>query len=109
MQINDREFPVVVQAYQASGTDDLFVAEQVVSNQHEANNFTSRYAGYLIKARTLTDAELQHDRRVMETREPVRRRSSAAAVWGVILLLLVAIVVVGFTTGWIQKTFHVTL
>jgi uncharacterized membrane protein YcjF (UPF0283 family) len=109
MQINDREFPVVVQAYQPSATDDLFVAEQVVNNQHEANNFTSRYAGYLIKARTLSDAEIQHDRRAVETREPARRRSSAAAIWGVILLLLVAIVVVGFTTGWIQKTFNVNL
>lgn len=108
MNINDREFPVVVQAYQPNGPQELFVAEQVVNNQYEADNFTSRYAGFLIKARTLSDAEIQKDRRNIVENRPVRR-SSSAAVWGIILLLLVAVVVVGFSTGWIQENLNIHL
>jgi hypothetical protein len=85
-----------VQAFQPSGTQDLFVAEQVVHNQVEADNFTSRYAGFLIKARTLSDSEMTIDRSV---RKPSRRGSPVVAI---ILLLLVVLVIVGFTTGWIQ-------
>ena len=111
MVINEHEFPVVVQAYQPSGTGELFVAEQMVHNQAEADQFTSRYAGYVIKARVVSDNEIHRDGRAVDARaykQPVRRRSGASA-WAIVLLLLIALVVVGFTTGWIQRTFDITM
>jgi hypothetical protein len=110
MVINEREFPVVVQAYQPSGTGELFVAEQMVHTQAEADQFTSRYAGYVIKARVITDNEIHRDGRTADGRtyqQPVRRRGVSG--WAILLLLLIALVVVGFTTGWIQRTFDLTM
>ena len=109
MIVNDREFPVVVQAYQSSGNQELFVAEQVVSTQTEVDSFSSRYAGHVIKARMMNNAELelQKDGRAVRHNQP--RRRSGAAAWALILLVLVALVVVGWTTGWIQKTFNLNI
>jgi hypothetical protein len=107
MIVNDREFPVVVQAYQSSGAQELFVAEQVVSNQTEVDSFVSRYAGHVIKARMVNDAELQKDGRAVRHRN--RSRNSGATAWALILLVIVALIVVGFTTGWIQRTFNLNL
>lgn len=109
MVINEREFPVVVQAYQPSGTGELFVAEQMVHNQSEADLFTSRYAGYVIKARIVTDNEIHREKAVDSRayRQPVRSRGVSG--WAIVLLLLIALVVVGFTTGWIQRTFDITM
>ena len=108
MIVNDREFPVVVQAYQSTGNQELFVAEQVVHTQTEVDSFASRYAGFVIKARIVNENELQTDGRTIRARNRVRRRSGAAA-WALILLVIVALIVVGFTTGWIQKTFNLNL
>ena len=107
MIVNDREFPVVVQAYQSSGAQELFVAEQVVSSQTEVDSFASRYAGHVIKARMVNDAELQKDGRAVRHRNRAPR--SGAAAWALILLVIVALIVVGFTTGWIQRTFNLNL
>lgn len=104
MIINDNEFPVIVQAFQTSGRNDLFVAEQVVNSQHETDKFTARYAGYLIKARTVNDNELQVDQETIEKRNTAPRRSGMA-FWGILLLLLVAMIIAGFTSGWFQQTF----
>ena len=108
MIVNDREFPVVVQAYQSSGNQELFVAEQVVNTQTEVDSFSSRYAGHVIKARMMSNAELTKDGQAARHRNQPRRRSGAAA-WALILLVLVALVVVGWTTGWIQKTFNLNI
>jgi len=108
MIVNDREFPVVVQAYQSSGNQELFVAEQVVSTQTEVDSFASRYAGFVIKARIVNEVEMQTDGRTVRQRNQTRRRSGAAA-WALILLVLVALVVVGWTSGWIQKTFNLNI
>ena len=110
MVINEREFPVVVQAYQPSGNGELFVAEQLVHTQAEADTFTSRYAGYVIKARVVTDNEINRERAVDDRtyRQPVRRKSGVSG-WAILLLLLIALAVVGFTTGWIQRTFDVSM
>ena len=107
MIINENEFPVVVQAYKTEGVNDLFVAEQVVNNQTEADNFTARYAGFLIKAHTVHEEELEVGH--SNTAKQKTRRRSGAAIWTtIVILLLVAIIVAGFTTGWIQRTFGVT-
>jgi len=101
MFINENEFPVVVQAYQPSGTQERFVAEQVVNSQTEIDSFTSRYAGFLIKARRPTGSEVV-DTPVAAERRPAR---SSGAAW-IIILLLIGLIVAGFATGWIQRTFH---
>ena len=108
MIVNDREFPVVVQAYQSSGNQELFVAEQVVNTQTEVDTFASRYAGFVIKARMVNDSELQADGSAVQHKNRPRRRSGAAA-WALVLLVLVALVVVGWTTGWIQRTFNLNI
>jgi hypothetical protein len=107
MVINEKEFPVVVQAYQPTATGELFVAEQMVNTQAEADTFSSRYAGYIIKARVVKDDELITDRRTAARRSAVHSRGIPA--WAIVLLLIVVLIVVGFTTGWIQRTFDITM
>lgn len=106
MVINEREFPVVVEAYQPSSNGELFVAEQMVGNQAEADAFSSRYAGYVIKARVVKENELAADR-THARRTTIHRRGIPA--WAIFLLIVVALVVVGFTTGWIQRNFDINL
>jgi len=109
MVINDREFPVVVQAYQPSANGELFVAEQMVRNQVEVDAFSSRYAGYVIKARIVKENEMvpEYNNGTGSRRTAVHRRGIPA--WAILLLLVVVLVVVGFTTGWIQRTFELNL
>ena len=108
MVINEREFPVVVQAYQPSATGELFVAEQMVNNQAEADAFSSHYAGYVIKARVVKENELNVDRRTAATRSRAAVRRGIPA-WAIVLLIIIVLVVVGFTTGWIQRTFDIAV
>jgi hypothetical protein len=106
MEIRKNEFPVVVQAYDnTSTTDERFVAEQVVNSQSEIDLFTSRYAGKLIKARTLSDTELQRSAHV--THHPARRGSSAGIY--IFLFIIIALVVIGFATGWIQRNLNIQI
>ena len=107
MVINEREYPVVVQAFQPSANGELFVAEQMVNNQAEVDSFSSRYAGYVIKARIAKENELITDHNNGTRRTAVPRRGIPA--WAILLLIVVVLVVVGFTTGWIQRTFELNL
>jgi hypothetical protein len=109
MVINDREFPVVVQAYQPSANGELFVAEQMVRNQVEVDAFSSRYAGYVIKARVVKENEMvpEYTNNNGTRRTAIHRRGIPA--WAIFLLIVVVLVVVGFTTGWIQRTFELNL
>jgi hypothetical protein len=109
MVINEKEFPVVVQAFQPSANGELFVAEQMVNNQTEVDSFSTRYAGYVIKARVAKENELVTDYRNGNgtRRTPVHRRGMP--VWAIFLLIVVVLIVVGFTTGWIQRTFELNL
>jgi len=105
MTIQPQEFPVVIQAYQPSGSEDLFVAEQVVYNQSEADMFTSRHTGLLIKARKPNSSELQ----TVPNYAPVRTRSKGIGAGFIIILLLIALIVTGFATGWIQRNLDITI
>ena len=106
MRLRDDEFPVVVQAYDPSGPKDAFVAEQVAYTQAEIDNFTSRYAGLLIKAREVSDVEEHTDARVGQRR--TRSRSGSAVGWILFLLVvIIGLVVWGFTSGWIQQHFGI--
>ena len=107
MVLNEREFPVVVQAFQPSANGELFVAEQMVNNQAEVDSFSTRYAGYVLKAKVVKENELTTDHNNGARRTAVRRRGMPA--WAIFLLIVVVLIVVGFTTGWIQRTFELNL
>jgi type VI protein secretion system component VasF len=107
MVVNEREFPVVVEAYQPADNGDLFVAEQMVRNQSEVDLFSRRYAGYIIKARGIKENEFIKENNGHTRRTTVPRRGIPA--WAILLLIVVVLVVVGFTTGWIQRTFELNL
>jgi hypothetical protein len=107
MKVKDNQFPIAVQAYNTKGGQELFVAEQVVYTQTEVDAFIARYAGMLIKTRLLANSEL--DKAVDHQRKYVKRRSSASTVIWVVLLIIVGLVVIGFATGWIQRTFGITV
>ena len=106
MRVNNDEFPVVVEAYQTSGTNQNFVAEQVVNTQAEIDNFSALHTGLLIKARKLQNGELglKHPAAMRQT-----KRGGSSAVLLFLLLVIVALVVAGFATGWIQRNTGITL
>ncbi|SRR6266480_6738139 len=110
MRIRDDEFPVVVQAYDPSGSKDAFVAEQVVFTQTEIDSFTSRYAGLLIKAREFNEAETVNDPRTVDSSLAKKRKTRSGSTLGWVLFIIVVIIgllVWGFATGWIQKNFGI--
>ena len=108
MRLRDEEFPVVVQAYDPSGSKDSFVAEQVVYSQMEIDNFTSRYAGLLIKAREVSDTETTSDPRIGHRRTVTKHRSGSAVGWVLFLLVvIIGLLVWGFASGWIQQNFGI--
>lgn len=102
MEVRKDEFPVVVQAYDTSNQSEVFIAEQVVNSQADIENFTSRYSGKLIKARSLTDVEYKN-----QPAAEKKRRSSAGTTWVWVLLVIVILVAIGYATGWIQRTFNI--
>jgi len=106
MEVRRDEFPVVVQAYETDNRHELFVAEQVVNNQLEIDQFTTRYTGKLIKARKMTDVEYKQQPEETVTR---RKSTSAGTVFLIILVLLVVLAAIGFATGWIQENFGIEI
>ncbi len=106
MQISDSEFPVVVQAYDTADLQEIFIAEQIVSDQAALDSFSTRYAGRLIKVRPLTSAETEHQHVVAP--KP-RKSSGAATTFLVILFILIILIAIGFATGWIQENFNIHL
>lgn len=107
MEVRNADFPVVVQAYEPSNKQDVFIAEQVVNTQAEVDGFTLRYAGKLIKARSLNESEVERQKHVASRRDSSRSRG-AGYTWIFILLLIVVLIGVGFYTGWIQRTFNIS-
>ena len=106
MEVRNTDFPVVVQAYEPSNKDDVFIAEQVVNTQAEIDGFTLRFAGKLIKARSLSDTEIERQRHVASRRNP--SSASRSYLWIFVLVLIVVLIGVGFYTGWIQRTFNIS-
>jgi hypothetical protein len=107
MEVNKDQFPVVVQAYDMTSQREAFIAEQVVNSQAEINAFTTRYTGKLIKARQLTSAELSAQKGTPY--KAPSRKSNTGLVVAIILIILAALIVIGFYTGWIQRTFGINL
>ena len=106
MEVRNSDFPVVVQAYEPSNKQDVFIAEQVVNSQAEIDGFTLRFAGKLIKARSLSETEIERQKHVTARRNPSTGASSY--LWIFILLLIVVLIGIGFYTGWIQRTFNIS-
>ena len=106
MEVRRDEFPVVVQAYETDNRHELFVAEQVVNNQLEIDQFTARYTGKLIKARKMTDVEYKQQ---PEETTAKRKGTSPLTVFLIILVLLVVLAAIGFATGWIQSNFGIEI
>jgi hypothetical protein len=106
MEVRNTDFPVVVQAYEPSNKQDVFIAEQVVNSQAEIDGFTLRFAGKLIKARSLSDTEIERQRHITKRRDAPKAGSSY--LWVFVLLLIVVLIGVGFYTGWIQRTFNIS-
>jgi len=103
MVINEKEYPQVLQAYETSAGYDQFVAEQVVHNQMEAENFATRCSGLLIKATSLL---MNDGTRRRPKEKAIGKPSSSSAIWIILVLLMISLIVAGFTTGWVQRTFH---
>lgn len=106
MEVRSSDFPVVVQAYEPSNKQDVFIAEQVVNSQAEIDGFTLRFAGKLIKARSLSETEIERQKHVASRRDT--STGSSSYLWIFILLLIVVLIGVGFYTGWIQRTFNIS-
>lgn len=107
MEVRNTDFPVVVQAYEPSNKQDVFIAEQVVNSQAEIDGFTLRFAGKLIKARSLSDTEIKKQRHI-EQRHDSASKGNRSYLWVFLLLLIVVLIGVGFYTGWIQRTFDIS-
>lgn len=107
MEVRNSDFPVVVQAYEPSNKQDVFIAEQVVNSQAEIDGFTLRFAGKLIKARSLSDTEIERQKHVV-SRKDANTAGKSSYLWIFILLLIVVLIGVGLYTGWIQKTFNIS-
>ena len=96
MEIRKTEFPVTLQAFEVRDTREEFLAEQVVHTQAEADRFTSRFNGKLIKAHALRPDEVKRADRY----HPTERRSGFPA-WAVFLIVLIALLVAAYFLGWL--------
>ena len=96
MEIRKTEFPVTLQAFEVRDSKEEFIAEQVVNTQTEADRFTSRFNGKLIKAHALRPDEVRR----ADHFHPARRNAFPA--WAIFLLLLVAFLVAAYFMGWLQ-------
>ena len=96
MEIRKNDFPVTLQAFDVRDSREEFIAEQIVNTQPEADRFTSRFTGKLIKAHALRPDEV---RRVDHAAKPYR---STLPAWAIVLFLLIVLSVVAWFSGWLQ-------
>ena len=106
MYVHKGEFPIMIQAFEISGDKEFFIAEQMVNSQAEIETFSNRYAGKLIKAKSLSTTTTKTSTTSTRTGN---RKSSAATIFIVILIILIILIAIGFYTGWIQRTTGITL
>lgn len=103
MILHRDQFPITVQAYEITDHKEYFIAEQVVHNQAEVDSFVTRYAGKVIKARALSNAESTVAARTIH-----RKGSSTGMIILVMLIILAVLIAIGLYTGWIQRTFNIS-
>lgn len=107
MDLRNEELPATLQAFDLQDNREVFLAEQVVNTQAEITNFTNRYSGKLIKAKTVAPTV---NRTGMDNTNTVKRpKSSINAVMVLVVLALLALAIYGFSTGWIQDKFNLNI
>lgn len=99
MILHKDEFPITIQAYDISGDREFFIAEQLVNNQTEIDNFSGKYAGKLIKAKAVAANTASN----ISSRK-ISKQSSGLTIFLIILVILIILIAIGFYTGWIQRT-----
>ncbi len=107
MYLHKGQFPIIIQAYEITGDKEFFIAEQMVNSQAEIETFSNKYAGKLIKAKSLSTTKTSTTS-TSSTRK-YSGKSSAATIFIVILVILIILIAIGFYTGWIQRTTGITL
>lgn len=105
MDLRKEELPATIQAYELVNDKEIFLAEQLVNSQSEIEAFTNRYAGKLIKAKTVPPVENQK----YENTVYHKKNSSTGLVMVIIILILAALIIYGFSTGWIQEKLHLKI
>ncbi|MDB5276703.1 MAG: hypothetical protein JWR61_1658 [Ferruginibacter sp.] len=103
MDLRSEDLPATLQAFDLMDNKEIFLAEQVVSNQAEIDIFTNRYAGKLIKAKTTLPVNSNSSYAKPAHRS---RYSSTGVVMAIIVVLVIVLVIYGFSTGWIQEKLH---
>jgi hypothetical protein len=97
MELRRDEFPVALQAYEVRSGHEDFVAEQVVSNQVEADSFMSLYAGRLIKTREVRPVETRSGYVIKS-----KKHRAGVSPWVFVLLLIIVALVIAYATGYLQ-------
>ena len=105
MDLRKEDLPATIQAYELLDDKKIFIAEQVVNSQSEIETFTTRYAGKLIKAKTVPSVETTRYGNTVYKKQ----RSSTGLIIFIIILVIVALVIYGFSTGWIQDKLHLKI
>lgn len=96
MDIRKTDFPVALQAFDVRDSNEEFIAEQIVNSQSEADQFTSRFSGKLIKAHALRPEE------VRKIDHPHHARRSTLPAWAIIVFLLIILLVIAWFAGWLE-------
>ncbi len=107
MELRNEDLPATLQAFELEDNREIFIAEQVVNTQDEITNFTNRYMGKLIKAKTVT---LGNNRSRINPDNAVKKpKSSINAVMILVVLALLVLAIYGFSTGWIQDKLNLNI
>lgn len=105
MHIKSEDLPVMLQAFELHNGAEIFVAEQLVHSQGEVDNFTALYAGKIIKASKETSTTKDN----LQPAATKKRNPVVGFVMIAIVLILLALVIYGFSTGWIQEKFNLSI
>lgn len=101
MELRKEDLPATIQAFDLQNNEEIFIAEQIVNDQAEIEAFTTRYAGKLIKAKTVVvdNRKTVHN----TTNHDTSKRNNNAVIVIIILVIIAAAIAYGFYTGWIQE------
>lgn len=103
MDFRKEDLPATIQAYDLINNKEIFLAEPLVNNQSEIDLFSSRYAGKLIKAKTVVPPE----RRSSNGGVVAPRQKGAGSINAVIIVVVIlALLFYGYSTGWLQAQLH---
>lgn len=105
MDLRNEDLPVTLQAFELVDNNEIFIAEQVVSNQSEISAFTALYTGKLIKAKKL----VINKNNSYSSTTTKKRNPTTGLVMIIIIVILLALVIYGISTGWIQQKLNLNI